>query len=303
MFIKEREAPRELKWLPRLMHRLPQFLESYEEVSRAHYRIRAGYGGEMESDVQLRQRANDGNLVIGDLQLRTQHCQIDTIVLTPHFTLVLEVKNYSGMLQFDEKSFHLRQTTRDGKVLGFNSPVTQVWNAREEIMVLFEKLTISLPVHAAIVLPYSSTLIENPPEDIAVVYGNSLARFISTLPRSGQPLAPDELLHVGQLLLENHKPFSKINYQQRFHFQKEQLRTGVLCEVCGAHCFKWSERLHHCAACDSRFSGGYSRALEDWFEFVGPRISYAECCDFLELKDRHAARYLLRKYKEPVYGK
>lgn len=295
-FLKERTAPHLLESLPRLMYRLPKKHLSYEDVVSDHYKVRAGFGGEQHVDRLLkRMRWPEPPVVIADLQLSERFCQIDTVVLTPHFAMILEVKNYSGTLSFDEDSLHMTQRTRDGKFFGFNSPVTQAWNAREELLDLFRRLSVSLPVYTAVVLPYSSTLIERAPKEIPVIYGYSLNRFLSTLPRTGRPMPPEELARVGQLLIDRHTPFPKTDYSHVYQFELKDLKTGVLCDACGSPCMRQSERTHFCVRCQLVVLDGYSRVLDDWFEFVTPEITNRQCREFLGLKDKYAARYLLQK--------
>lgn len=296
MFLKERVEPEFLESLPRLLHRLPRNHEAYELVMLDRYKIKAGFGGEQHVDTILRQsRWREPVHVIGDLQLADPFCQIDTVVVTPYFALILEVKNYSGTLSFDEKSLHLKQATRDGKLLGYNSPITQVWNAQEELKVLFEQLAVPLPVHACVVLPYATTLIEQAPAEMPVIYGYSLKRFISTLPRTGSPMPPEKMALVGQLLIDHHRPVSKKNFQEWYRFSAADLKKGVLCGICGQSCSKKSQRVFYCDRCKLPSEDGYARALADWFDFVAPEISNAECRDFLGLKDKYAVRYLMEK--------
>ncbi|MDN7241726.1 nuclease-related domain-containing protein [Planococcus sp. N028] len=293
MFMKERMEPDLLSCLPRLMHRLPKSHRSWEDVVQDHYKVKAGFGGEQQVDSILK-RARFPYVAIADLQLAGRFCQIDLVLLTPAFALVLEVKNFSGLLSFDEKSYHMKQETRDGKILGYNSPVTQAWNAREELKVLFDWLGIELPVYTAIVLPYSSTLIEKAPSDIPVIYGYSLNHFISRLPQTGQLKSLSELEAIGQLLIDHHSLFPKTDYSKLYSYDIEQLKKGVLC-VCGASCQKLSQRTFVCHSCGMKNSDGYERALEDWFEFASPEITNAQVREYLGLKDKYAAGYLMRK--------
>jgi hypothetical protein len=289
MFMKMRSAPNLLSQLPRLMHRLPHV----EAVADDHYKIRAGFGGEQHVDsILLRSRFSSPASLIGDLQLADRFCQIDTIVVTDHFVLILEVKNFSGTLSFNEDRFHMEQTTREGNKYGYNSPVTQVWNAREELLAILSLAGISCPVHGAIVLPYPSTLIDRMPSEFPVVYGYSLNRFISTLPRTGRTISPEE---TAQLLINQQQPFPKMDFQGMYNYNPNQLKKGVLCGKCGSACQKVSERLLLCRSCKQPVEDGYRRALDDWFDFAAPEITNAQCREFLGLKDKHAANYLLKK--------
>ncbi|MDN7226445.1 nuclease-related domain-containing protein [Planococcus sp. N064] len=296
MFLKERTAPLLLERLPRLLHRLPKSHASYEDVVLDHYKVRAGFGGEQHVDGLLkRMRWHDPVMALAVFQLCDRFCQMDTVLLTSHGAVVLEVKNYSGTLSFDEQSYHMKQETRDGKFLGFNSPVTQVWNAREELLHLFEQLSISLPVYPVVVLPYSSTLIEGAPKEVPVIYGYSLNRFLSTLPRTERIMPPEELARLAQLLIDHHTPFPKKDFPAMYRYEVNSLVKGVLCSACGSRCERRSERVHACIRCEATVIDGYARALDDWFEFVSPEISNAECREFLGLKDHYAAKYVLVK--------
>lgn len=293
MFIKERTPPIELKWLPRLLRRLPRHHSSWPNVEKAHYMMKAGYGGEIEIDRRLRHLRWKDCLFIGDLQLSHAYCQIDTIVLTPYFALILEVKNYSGTLIFDEESMHLRQITRQGQAVGYHSPVTQAWNAREELLVLFGEMGVKLPVDAAIVLPYSTTLVENMPKVFPVIYGHSLNRFISSIPQNGKPLPNEEIVRIGQLLLEKHSPFPKKNYSQTFKYAPAELKKGILCHQCGSTSSRISTRTHYCSSCNLKISGGLSYTLDEWFAFASPKITNSQCREFLMLRDKNAAHHVL----------
>lgn len=287
MFLKMRSEPLLLDQLPRLMHRFT----GLDAVADDHYKVRAGFGGEEHVDkILLRSRLHA--VLVGDLQLADRLCQIDTLVVTNHFVLILEVKNFSGMLTFHEDRFQMVQTTREGNRFGYNSPVTQVWNAREELRAILSEAGIPLPVYGAIVLPYSSTLIDRMPGEFPVVYGYSLNRFISTLPRTGRTLPPKE---TAQLLISHHQPFPKMDFQEVYKYDPRRIKRGVLCPLCGRTCERRSERMHVCRSCNAPVDDGYRRALDDWFDFVSPEISNTECREFLGLKDKHAAKYLLNR--------
>ncbi|MGI2327677.1 nuclease-related domain-containing protein [Planococcus sp. YIM B11945] len=297
MILKRREKPYLLETLPRLLQRIPERHASWKKVEQELYRVKMGYEGEVSIDQRLRKmRGKTEAAIICDFQFQTEvrGCQIDTLVLTPHYALVLEVKNFNGTLKFNEETFHLEQTFGDGQPNGYHSPISQVLGACEELEVLFQRLHIALPVFPVIVLPNAATLVVQAPVNVPIVYGQSLNRFISNIPRNSEPI---NAASAGRRLLEHHVPFPKIDYAQKFQFNKDDLKTGVLCGICGAQAKKVSERVYGCAVCQVKFKDGRERALQDWFEFISPEISNEQCRAFLRLKDKHAARYLLKKMK------
>lgn len=69
----------------------------------------AGYRGEQSLDYYLGFLTN--YFILHDLRLpdRDHHFQLDTLLISPYFILILEVKNISGTLIFDD---HFKQLIR-----------------------------------------------------------------------------------------------------------------------------------------------------------------------------------------------
>ncbi|QDY44845.1 hypothetical protein FK545_02880 [Planococcus glaciei] len=103
------------------------------------------------------------------------------------------------------------------------------------------------------------------------------------------------MARAGQLLIDRHTPFPETDYPAVYKYEVKDLKKGVLCGACGSLCMRQSERTHFCVRCQLVVLDGYSRVLDDWFEFVTPEITNRQCREFLGLKDKYAARYLLQK--------
>ena len=300
MIMKDRRPPHLLDALPRLLHRIPPHHASYPKILDHLQAIRAGFGGEQHVDEVLKtMRWPTQPLLILDLNFFTgvSRCQIDTLVMTPHFALILEIKNYSGTLHFHGNQYQIKRITRDGQEQGFDSPASQVKTAVQEIETLFRDLAVSLPVYGAVVLPYAKTLVEGTMDDVPVVFAKSLRHFIAELPRGANPMRPDESEAAAKAIAARHLPFYPTNYQLRYGFGPADLVTGVLCPLCGKKADKISQRQHFCSACGQSFANGYQQALADWYEFVSPEIKNWQCQRFLELKDKHASYYLLKRQR------
>lgn len=59
--------------------------------------------------------------------------QIDTLILSAKFALILEVKNFSGTLFFDPQFKQMIQTTLNGEERGYPHPIEQANLQAEEL--------------------------------------------------------------------------------------------------------------------------------------------------------------------------
>ena len=114
-----RRKPELLKSLPRLLARLHPKSQVHQEVTDQLYRIQAGYAGEVKVDKYL--EAVDFLKpvhIFTDLQLPVNPkfaIQIDTLILTPAFALILEIKNIAGTLTYISNPPHFECTYEDKK--------------------------------------------------------------------------------------------------------------------------------------------------------------------------------------------
>src|SRR5699024_10706048 len=104
-------------------------------------------------------------------------CQIDTLVFTPSYVLLLEIKNYSGTLVFNGKSYQMTRITREGLEQGFDSPISQLRRATRVTEDLLARFQLPLPIHHALVLPYAKTIVKGT-VDVPIVFAKSLSHFI-----------------------------------------------------------------------------------------------------------------------------
>lgn len=306
MFIKERVRPVQLDLLPSLLNRLPSSHPGYEKVQHHLRSINAGFGGEQYVDERLRHMNWDvPHFIVGDLNVASGRtfCQIDTLVFTPHYVLVLEVKNFSGTLQFQGNRYQMTRITREGDEEGFDSPVSQVLRAVNETEILLRKAGLSLPIFRAVVLPYARTIVKGTPDHVPIVFSKALPLFISNLPTTNPLVATEDLQFAAEKIASFHQPFIPKNFSSRYEFTLSDLRTGVICSDCGRSAAKQSIRAHYCHACQMPILDGYVSALRDWRDFISPLIRSSECQTFLQLPNKNATYYVLKNLAERIeYG-
>ncbi|WP_198507999.1 nuclease-related domain-containing protein, partial [Bacillus sp. FJAT-42315] len=103
MIMKPRSKPLLLSKLEILMNRLPKRHSQMAAIEEVYGRHQAGYRGEQTVDYFLREVKRNDVFILHDIRLPAgeySFFQIDTVLLTPNFFLIMEVKNYSGQLLF-----------------------------------------------------------------------------------------------------------------------------------------------------------------------------------------------------------
>ena len=128
MIIKERGVPLSIRTLEALGRRISPNHPSFQLIKSDLTKRKAGLRGEQSLDYYLNEPALDHYSIFHDIRLSVHGhpFQIDTLMLTNQFVLILEVKNISGTLHFDQKFNQLIRTTSDGREEGFPDPFSQV---------------------------------------------------------------------------------------------------------------------------------------------------------------------------------
>jgi hypothetical protein len=149
LIIKKRISPPRIKKEEALLRRLPKNHEKWREILQNLKKVRTGFKGEQELDYHLEFLPEDEYDILRDLRipLDQRTFQMDTLVLSPHFALIIESKNIFGTLYFDDIS---KQVFRafEGKKEGFPNPIQQVKRQR----ILFQRwlkryFLKTIPVH------------------------------------------------------------------------------------------------------------------------------------------------------------
>jgi hypothetical protein len=232
--------------------------------------------------------------------------QIDTLIITPKFFIVLEIKNYAGHLLFDDR---FTQLTRflNGEKESFDDPILQVNRQAfhlSEVMKL-HKLP-DIPIEELVVITNPSTYIE-----CTTSYKEAHNKVIKS---AGLKLKFDkyELKHQKEILfIKEMKKICKIlnkmnesynpDLYSLFTFNKENLLSGVLCPLCN---FKMEYRLGKwlCLECNHISKTEMIMALKDYALLVSETITNKECKLFLNLPSTSVTSHLLSSCNLPYSG-
>ncbi|MBD1383625.1 NERD domain-containing protein [Bacillus sp. IB182487] len=154
-----------LQKLEALKRRLPLNHEKRRDIEEEYAKTMAGYRGEQTVDYHLKILHNDKNFILHDIRLLNGSAffQIDTLICNPAFFLIIEVKNISGTLIFDQV-FHQLIRNSNGKEEAFPDPISQVKRHHHQLTTwLKDNKVPEIPVEWIVVISHPSTLIKSSP--------------------------------------------------------------------------------------------------------------------------------------------
>src|SRR5690606_10282761 len=87
--------------------------------------------------------------------------QMDTILVTSRFVLLLEIKSIAGQLNFDPQLRQFSRTNKDGSIDGMRNPDDQVLRHEIWLKQFLTAQKVSLPVIGVIVFAYPSSIVNS----------------------------------------------------------------------------------------------------------------------------------------------
>lgn len=302
MIIKKRTIPLVILILEALSRRLPQNHPKYQQILEELGRRQAGYQGEVSLDYYLRFLPIEKYMILHDLNLPDgdYNCQIDTLLLTSEFSLIVDVKNMAGKLIFDTENGQFTQINNE-KEKGYPDPIAQAERHQEYIKkLLAEHKFPAVPVDYLVVMSngYSSYTVTGknaykvkPRVCKADVFINKIKFFENIY--SEPILNTKDLRKLGRLLVKMNK--IPTNYiLNKYGIKKEDIITGVFGPNCNQHApLIRKKQKWYCPSCDTFSKDAHINALKDYFLLIDSKITNKQFREFVHLKSHDAAKRLL----------
>ncbi len=310
MIRKERKTPIMILKLEALLRRIssnhPNRRRMEEELAKCY----AGFRGEQAIDYHL-------SLLEGDYQIfqdvrlpykETTHFQLGFLLVTDRFLLIIEVKNITSTLFFDQ-SFHQLIRTTNEKEEAFADPVLQLKKHKRQLQTWMENNKLpSIPIETLIVISNPSTLIKTAPQhkEIChlVTHASNLPTKIHSIDNYFQTKSYEksDLRKMIRLLQKQHTD-PDYDILQRFQMAPGEIVTGVLCPECFLTPLTRKKGKWLCLQCTSLFQNAHIQALIDYRLLIGPTITNKQLRDFLKIPSISIASKLLHSLQTESIGK
>ncbi|MCD7035399.1 NERD domain-containing protein [Metabacillus sp. GX 13764] len=301
MIIKERTKPTVMLQLEALLRRLPAQHRKRSQIEADLARYTAGYNGEKSIDYHLSFLPEKEFFILHDLRLpsASHFFQMDTLILHANFILILEVKNISGTLVFDQ-NFHQLIRRIGEKEEAFPDPFLQAARHKKQLQQwLATKYFNDIPLEFLVVISSPSTLIKmvtfNQSFYKKIVHSAVICDRINELLliQRSPLLEQTSIRRLSRLLQKNHTIKLKPVLEQ-YQLKLSDCSTGVYCPSCLALPMNRIHGKWVCRECTRQSEKAYLSSLEDYFLLTNsPAISNKEFRSFLNIHSKTMAFNLL----------
>ncbi|WP_341200923.1 nuclease-related domain-containing protein [Planomicrobium okeanokoites] len=302
MILKERHQPPEILQLESLLQRLPIVHPRFPQWTEQLRRMSAGFHGEQRVDSLFYEIPIESpHYFLQDLYIqkpKSSH-QIDTVLITSRFVLLLEIKSISGELNFDPQLRQFSRTNKDGSVDGMTNPDDQIRRHEKWMQQFLMSQKVSLPVIGVIVFTYPSSIVNSRPKNRIIIQSSGLPFLMDQL----LVKYPDVLLNMRKArqladrLLKMHslRPLRRIEVPAG-------LRRGVLCPKCPDSKLTYRYKKWTCQKCSLIEPHAHLRTLQEYRVLINPLISNREFRDFTCIESVSIASKLLTDSKMTFQG-
>ncbi|MBM6617722.1 nuclease-related domain-containing protein [Bacillus suaedaesalsae] len=291
MIVKRNEKPRVLLQLEALTKRLPKNHPKQSDIQKNLARRRAGFNGENSLDYYLDYLSSENYHIFHDLRLHdgVHHFQIDLLILTKNFILIIEVKNISGVLNFDP-TFNQLIRYHGEKEESFPDPILQAKRHKAQLYTwLSSNKSPLLPIETLVLIsnPSSTIKVLNNSHLVSqsVIRSPNLLKRLTKIERkyNVEILTGKELKKLSRLLIKKHNSLHS-NILEQYDIKTNELNTGVFCSVCNYLPLKRIYGYWYCSACRSTSKSDNIHALKEYALLINPLITKREMAEFLHIE-------------------
>jgi ribosomal protein L37AE/L43A len=246
---------------------------------------RAGYKGELQTDYRLSFLPEKGFHIFRDLRLADEswHFQIDTLILTLRYILLIETKNFSGALFFDKDSEQIIQT-KDDQEKSYDNPINQVrmqaWHLKRWLRQ--HKFHVP-PIYHLVAISNSSTIIKTNDSSLnkLVVKGDVLLSRVLQIDEfnSNTVFTDKELKKLSKLLIKKHTPHHP-DILKPYSLTQDDLQKGIQCPSCSSYGMRREKWIWSCPVCEHKSKTAHHNTVKDFFLLINPTIKNQTCREF-----------------------
>ncbi|MFC0525335.1 nuclease-related domain-containing protein [Pontibacillus salicampi] len=309
MIIKNNDQPSVyLRQLEALNRRLAGHHPKKEKVAQMYRNHYSGYLGERALHYPLSFIRHKPYAILFDVRLEDfnhTYFQIDCLLLTPHFILVLEAKNLSGSFVYNA-DFGFLEKVKDEKESAMNDPVHQVFTQRN-------KLEEWLSTHKFPTLPLEARFISANPNAIFRTSNKDYATYVIRMERlpsminsfwdeyPSPAITTRQFKKLYSTILQHHVTYFPSILAQ-LHIDRKDILRRVYCNKCDAFSYRRRNSLWFCPYCNTSSNTAHQSSLTDYALLFHQHISNAEARSFLDVASRDVIKRLLLKENFPTTG-
>lgn len=298
MIYKQRAIPNELEALKSLNKRLPSNHEKKHIIEKELYNLQAGYAGELELDSYM----NDYNpkhayALLNDLYLHNKGSffQIDSLLITPAATIIIEVKNYAEKTVVTQNPIQFIKVYKNGDRKARPNVINEVNRKIQHLKKWLADRNIHSNIEGLITFAHTNELLfETSNPGMKIVATDEAPAYLESY-TSQPPILSEEAIHeMATRLTKSHKIFNPFPLAARYGINPSDILPGVLCPSCHKLGMQWINAKWNCT-CGHQGKLEHIKTIQEWFMLIQPTITNREFRQFTNLSNRYISIGLLRK--------
>jgi hypothetical protein len=309
LVVFERQVPIIIRILEALLRRLPLGHPKRPLIEQDLGSFIAGYKGEKSLDYYLDFLSDHDYLILHGIRLpfKNHFFQIDTLLLSKHYFLIIETKNNSGTLIYKHQ-FNQLLRLKDGQEEVLKNPLQQVKLQQYQFIDFLKKNKFpSIPIEHLVVMTHPKVNI-NTTEDNCdfvkrVVTSPIFLEKVKEFNRKHSKVwvSEKDVKKVSKQIIKAHTPLIPDVFK-KYDLDRSTLQTGVQCSSCNGFAMTKHGRNWICPTCNFSSKDAHVDALKDYSLLFHLSISNQEAKDFLHLSSRTASYKLLKSLNFPTTG-
>lgn len=301
MFIKPCNKSVGILALEALNRRMPELHPKKKYVEEDVRKSLAGFKGEMEVNRHLVRLHHPAYRVFHGLRLSEiygEHFQMDFLLISPSFFLLIEVKNYAGEIILERDYPQLIQI-RNGVTTAYKDPIIQVIRQKNLFLEWLQRNEFpDIPIEHLVVIANQHAIIKASPQHFSIfdvlINSDYLSLKIDKLQQKYQSetFNQNELLKLSTLLLTSDRPL-QINILQKYAIIENELLNGVHCPICFALPMNRKNGNWKCNLCGYSSPDAHLPSLMDYTLLKKHTVTNKELRQFLGVESETIAHRIL----------
>lgn len=293
--------------LERLLYRLPENHPQRPFLQVELFRTAAGKRGEDRLErkfIEFSPEENHRFLRNICLSLGEWRVQMDGLLLTERGAIIVESKNISGQLYFDDKTGEFSRVDLDGIRTVMEDPTIQLNKHIRFLAKFFKKHKINLPIEGIVVFTSKNCEFMTKPATNYVCKTYQLIDYLfKILHAFPQEATHQNLAKIDKLLQKFHTPYKRYPLCQLYFIDADELKSGILCENCKNHTMVRKRKAGWiCGQCQTADPQALQQAIQEYFSLMHTQLSNQQLRQFCNLESPYAASRLLATFELETAG-
>ncbi|HYK72969.1 MAG TPA: NERD domain-containing protein [Pseudoneobacillus sp.] len=307
MIVKKILVSLKILALKALLRRIPLNHPKRHLIQDELNRRLAGFKGELAVYYHLEELPDESFHIFHGIRLKSgnHYFQIDFLLISTYFILIVETKNYTGTVKFHTKSEQLLRD-KNGIETALPNPLPQV--NRHKILLrkwLREHKFPDLPIEALIVFSNPSTIIQADDQRVfrVVCPVTSLHQRIKETVQyhQSEKITVKEQKKLSKTILKNHiEDFP--NLLGQYQISPSEINPGAQCPKCLKLPLLYSRGKWYCSHCQKQYKNLLQQAIQDYGLLINQTITNKDARTFLQINSPDIVTKLLHSLNLPSVG-